>query len=270
MLVASQAIPALQEYTSPVKQAQIERDRAAIEYTRGPQTDVARSAVRENETQIAERQANMQRAKQQDAADAEFTRQYNAARQSNPTATINQLAGLAGEIAARTGASEKVIKPIMDAFGTAGQLSYHQESIKVRREEIAAQQSQFRQSLDRGDTNTARQIVADEVRSHQAVIKETESRIKASEKLLSDPLVSQADKAAIKAQIAADKEQLDKVDRAALKDAQGRLRNLFAGTRAGQQVIAREPPAPPPGAAPPAARQPQPRTLEEYRRLRGG
>ena len=279
-LVAAKLFPTIEESISPSKQAEIRSKEAETAYRAGPLTEHTRSNIAENQQQVRSRE-------EQDARDREFTAQYNAAVKNNPTGTMEERAALAGEIAARTGASDKVTKPIMDAFGTAGTLNYHNRSIEVQRARIAQDRDQFRQSLDKGDVNAARQIVASELSDINNLIKTEQRAVATAQKIiaegqedLADPVTKldsaavrdiQASMAQARATLTTAKESLQQLagERA---DAQRRLKSLFAGTKAGKEALSREPaapPPPPPGAAAPRTPQQQPRTLDEYRRMRG-
>jgi hypothetical protein len=196
------------------------------------------------------------------------------------------------------GAPDEVVKPLVSAMGLANESKYHDAQIQLSQARIAEDRrqhqategrlwSQFKQSLEKGDVDSARNVVNNQIQGYDRSLtdfakydKELNDSIQTNQKIVAD-LIARPE-ARTEAAEKIKQARLEKqgivtqanVVRAQKKDAESRLGELFKETKSGAKVISKVPtePALPSSGGPAAGSQPTiaPKTLEEYMRLRGG
>lgn len=255
--LAAQYFTPLQQYKESqlgmtAKQAAIRASEAqtAADQARIP---LIREQIKGVTAETTAREQATEEKKQQEASDAKLREAWLA----NPSMSPEQLA----RTVIGLGASKGAIDPLLNTLNIMSQVKYRDESLALHRQEQARLALQFKQTLERGDVDSARQIVAAEVKSLDSTIKDLGGRVTANAKIAQDIMTRPEEKVAREAQIAADLKQIE-IEKAAKKDAEDRLKGLFAGTKSGAIVTGKTAPPEPPA---PSPRFPVTvKTLEEF------
>lgn len=209
--------------------------------------------------------------------------------------------GFATDLAVKVtelGAGDDAVKPLIAALGLADQSKYHEAQISLSRDRLAEDRrqhaatearlnSQFKTSVEKGDVDSARNVVNSQLQGYGRTLsdyakydKELNDSIDANQKIVVDMLAKpevKAEAAAKIKQARTEKQALTtqaNVVRDQIKDAENRLQELFKETKSGAKVTSRVPTTPTPqssgGPAGGTGGTGAPTTWEEYKRLRGG
>jgi hypothetical protein len=227
-----------------------------------------RAQTEEAGAQAAQRRAQTAAAAQQAKA-GEALRSWVSEQQKSGT---TRQPGFTTDLALKVtelGAPDDAVKPLIAALGLADQSRYHDAQIGLSRERIiedrrqhqateARLSSQFRQSLEKGDVDSARNVVNNQIQGYDRSLsdfakydKELSNSIETNQKIVADLIArpeARAEAAEKIKQARAEKQGITaqaNVVRTQKKDAEERLGALFEETKSGKKVISRVPTEPP-------------------------
>lgn len=233
-------IAPLQQYEATKQQIAASKAQIAAEQARLP---LIEAQTLETRAQTSQREQDIEEKKRQDKADTEFRNRAAAFRQANPAATPQQYTDFLIKNQLDLGASDKASKPVLEALGASETIRYHNALIAAQQQEQARLSAQFKQTMERGDVDSARQVVNAQLLSHDRTIKELESRISGNQKIAQDPAIKPEEKKLVAEQIRTDRQMIE-TERTAKKDAEKRLEGLFAESKSGKAVLSKIPEPP--------------------------
>ena len=109
---------------------------------------------------------------------------------ANPNASPTVLATKATQL----GASGDAVKPILESMNVLDQINYRNQSLALHKQEQGRLAMQFKQTLEKGDVDSARQIVGAEISSINNGMRELRGRITASQKILENVMIDEPTK----------------------------------------------------------------------------